>query len=101
MRIFGKVGSRVFGSFAAGLLLVASFAVTAVSISAQNGAPPALGIPEEGHFPQKRRYEAALHVEIGGAFVRAITKRIGRLVAKAAASIVRSQVQGFRPGEGA
>ena len=41
MRIFGKLGSRVFGSFAAGLLLFASLAVTAVSISAQpKGQPP-------------------------------------------------------------
>jgi dipeptidyl aminopeptidase/acylaminoacyl peptidase len=40
MRIFGKLGSRVFGSFAAGLLLVASLAVTAVSISAQSGPSP-------------------------------------------------------------
>jgi dipeptidyl aminopeptidase/acylaminoacyl peptidase len=40
MRIFGKLGSRVFGSFAAGLLLAASLAVTAVSVSAQAGQPP-------------------------------------------------------------
>src|ERR1700730_10987883 len=40
MRIFGKFSSRAFGSFAAGLLLVASLAVTAVSVSAQGGSPP-------------------------------------------------------------
>jgi dipeptidyl aminopeptidase/acylaminoacyl peptidase len=40
MRIFGTFRSRVFGSFAAGLLLVALLAVTAVSVSAQGGPAP-------------------------------------------------------------